>query len=106
MTYVFTIRPGVKFHDGSTLTADDVAFSYAFAYEDDAIPTSIERKLEAPGVTEVADSSTFKIVFFESDADALEAVSGGISARSIMSKTFGDGGGDFTNEVVGTDPSG
>ena len=104
VTYVFTIRPGVKFHDGSTLTADDVAFSYAFAYEDDAIPTSIERKLEAPGVTEVADSSTFKVVFFESDADALEAVSGGISARSIMSKTFGDGGGDFTNEVVGTGP--
>ena len=104
VTYVFTIRPGVKFHDGSTLTADDVAFSYAFAYEDDAIPTSLARKLEAPGVTEVADSSTFKVVFLESDADALEAVSGGISTVSIMSKTFGDGGGDFTREVVGTGP--
>lgn len=26
-TYVYTIRSGVKFHDGGTLTADDVAFS-------------------------------------------------------------------------------
>jgi len=27
-TYIFTLRRGVKFHDGSELTADDVVFSY------------------------------------------------------------------------------
>lgn len=26
-TYVYTLRPGVKFHDGGTMTADDVVFS-------------------------------------------------------------------------------
>ncbi len=28
LTYTFTIRPGVKFHDGSTLTAADVKYSF------------------------------------------------------------------------------
>jgi len=28
-TWEFKLRPGVKFHDGTPLTADDIAFSYA-----------------------------------------------------------------------------
>jgi peptide/nickel transport system substrate-binding protein len=28
LTYTFTIRPGIRFHDGSTLTSADVKASY------------------------------------------------------------------------------
>ncbi len=33
LTYLFTVRPGVRFHDGSLLTADDVVFSLSRAME-------------------------------------------------------------------------
>ncbi|MEP6894502.1 MAG: ABC transporter substrate-binding protein [Chloroflexota bacterium] len=39
LTYTFTIREGVKFHDGQPLTAKDVAFTYNLVMAHDDFPT-------------------------------------------------------------------
>jgi peptide/nickel transport system substrate-binding protein len=38
-TWTFTIRSGVKFHDGSQLTVDDIAWSYEKILADPKAPT-------------------------------------------------------------------
>jgi len=39
LTYTYTIRDGVKFHDGQPLTAKDVAFTYNLVMQHDDFPT-------------------------------------------------------------------
>lgn len=39
LTYTYTIRDGVKFHDGQPLTARDVAFTYNLVMQHDDFPT-------------------------------------------------------------------
>lgn len=35
-TYTFTLRPGVKWHDGQDLSADDISFTFNLAMADDS----------------------------------------------------------------------
>lgn len=42
-TWVFTLRDGVKFHDGNTLTADDVKFSFERAMDSANKPVALAR---------------------------------------------------------------
>src|SRR5215203_1533766 len=39
LVYTYTIREGVKFHDGQPLTANDVAFTYNLVMENEKFPT-------------------------------------------------------------------
>jgi peptide/nickel transport system substrate-binding protein len=41
LTWTFTVRPGVKFHDGSTLTTDDVVWTYQKILADPRAPTRV-----------------------------------------------------------------
>lgn len=43
LTYLFELRPGIRFHDGSLLTADDVVFSLSRAIE----PTTTNAQAQA-----------------------------------------------------------
>jgi len=72
--WIFTLREGVKFHDGKTLTADDVVFSFNRAFKNDSpefdprgsaqvrsrMPTLVKWYAEGPGTfvieTRVVDS--------------------------------------------------
>ena len=40
-TYVFTLRDGVKWHDGEPFTAEDVVFTYEELTQDDTLSSSL-----------------------------------------------------------------
>jgi peptide/nickel transport system substrate-binding protein len=52
--YLFTIRDGVKWHDGEPLTADDVKFSFEYAIKHPMVSSTISEK-DIEKVEEVGD---------------------------------------------------
>ncbi len=52
--YLFTIRDGVKWHDGKPLTADDVKFSFEYAIKHPMVSSTISEK-DIEKVEEVGD---------------------------------------------------
>ena len=60
-TWEFTLRQGLTFHDGSALTAADVAFTYARAPNVPNSPSSFSQYLKLVDRTEVVDARTLRI---------------------------------------------
>ena len=58
--YEFTLREGVKFHDGSMLTSEDVKFSFERALNLDA-PRTFKTYLKNVDQVEIVDDHTFRI---------------------------------------------
>ncbi len=56
-TYTFKLRPGVKFHDGQPLTADDVVFTYQ-AILDKTTDTTLRSDLDMITAVEAPDDRT------------------------------------------------
>jgi peptide/nickel transport system substrate-binding protein len=59
LTYSFRLRPGVRFHDGQELTAEDVAFSYARAA--DAQRSAFASDMAVIAAVEVVDPRSIRI---------------------------------------------
>lgn len=71
LTYTFPIREGVKFHDGSDLTADDVKFSWDRAMTMDLPEGASDTLSEIVAETKVVDPQTFQVTLQEPSASFL-----------------------------------
>lgn len=71
-TYTFTIREGVKFHNGKTMTPDDVVYTFK-SYTEDGTDSNLKAALE--NVTDVkADGGTVVITLAEANSDFMAYV--------------------------------
>ncbi|WP_291381244.1 ABC transporter substrate-binding protein [Demequina sp.] len=99
LTWTFTLRQGVTFHDGSPLTADDVAYSYNRIIND-ALTTSW-RFAAVESVTAV-DNSTVEIKVSQPTPNLL-ALIGGYKGMAIVEQSNVESG-DITTNPIGTGP--
>lgn len=93
-TYTFTLRDGVKFHDGSTVTADDVVFSIErCADASDGNPLApVYSKIKS---VEKKDDRTIVITLNEPDSEFLPYLTAAIVPADNS---------DYENNPVGTGP--
>lgn len=109
LTYTFTLREGVKFHDGTTLTSADVLASLGrqFDENDKTLPKGGTRPLASLG-TNVAsltaeDDLTVKMVLKQPDRTVLGRLSD-IGGRIISKAALEKYGADIGKHLVGTGP--
>ena len=71
LTYTFPIREGVKFHDGSPLTAEDVKFSWDRVMTMDLPEGAANTLKDIVAETKVVDDKTFQVTLKEPSASFL-----------------------------------
>ena len=72
LTYTFTLREGVKFHNGKVMTADDVVYTYK-SYAEETTDSNLKAGLA--GMTDVkADGNKVVITLAEANSDFLAYV--------------------------------
>ncbi|HTE87146.1 MAG TPA: ABC transporter substrate-binding protein, partial [Dehalococcoidia bacterium] len=102
-TYTFSVRQGVKFHNGDALSAQDVVYSYSRIKDPALKPNpSVVRYLDNIDKAEATDPYTVRLTTKRPDADFLANIS--YRYACIVSKRFVENGGDLTKTVVGTGP--
>lgn len=96
--WVMTLHEGVKFHDGSDLTSDDVIATLEY------VKTQPEVRTYTTSVvgTEKVDDLTFKI--FTDGASASLPYDLSHHGNGILSKELIDAGNDFNTNPIGTGP--
>ncbi|MBI4277717.1 MAG: hypothetical protein HY660_04620 [Armatimonadetes bacterium] len=100
-TYVFKLREGVTFHDGSPFTAQDVQFSFQRVQDPKTSATrrrDLDRSLES--VT-VVDARTVRVRLKEPSATFLDMLAG--REMYIVSRRWAERG-DFRKAMNGTGP--
>jgi peptide/nickel transport system substrate-binding protein len=102
LNYVFTLRKGIKFHDGTEMDAESVKFSVDRIREFKTGPAYADSQYIADTV--VVDKYTFKLTLKEPYAPFLSILDGRIGqvVSPAAVKKLGDEG--FGNAPVGTGP--
>ena len=70
MTLTFHVRPGVKWHDGEDVTAEDVDFTYRYMI-DPKTPTAYAESFRQVRTAEVVDRYTYRVTYEKPYAPAL-----------------------------------
>jgi peptide/nickel transport system substrate-binding protein len=98
----FKLRPGVKFHDGNLLTADDVKFTLERLL-DDKFGSANKSKVSALERIEVADPGTVRLVTREPFAPLLTFLANARTSTQVLSrKAVAAAGEEFGRKPVGT----
>ncbi len=74
MSYTFTLREGVTFHDGTAFTADDVKYSWDRAMTMDLPEGNSGALSDVVASTEAVDDMTFRVTLSEPSASFLNSV--------------------------------
>lgn len=101
LTYTFKLHEGVKFHDGTELTADDVQYTLDF-YRNPDNGMSIAGEFTGVGSVEVVDKYTVKVNMDEVNAASLV---GWASTHIVHSKYHAEVGEDkYRTAPIGSGP--
>jgi peptide/nickel transport system substrate-binding protein len=101
LTWTFTLRRGVKFHNGDTLSSADVKATFERLMKEE---TASPKRADYAAITavEAPDSATVVIRLSQPYSPLLATLASGWSA--ILPKSLIDAGHDFANQPVGTGP--
>jgi len=112
VTYTFSLNKNAKWHDGTPLTADDVAFSFQVENDPNSNSSYTGTFTEAVKSWKAIDANTFQVVSKGINADfLLDACVYGIMPKHIWEnvpldqwKTDGGSTGQDASKVVGSGP--
>lgn len=112
MTYTFTIRDDVTFHDGTDLTAEDVKFSWDRAMEMDLPDGNAGLLADTVENTAAPDDTTFEVTLQQPNAAFLNSVVPAMVSSVVSQDAVENNGGVAAGEVseymqtnmVGTGP--
>jgi peptide/nickel transport system substrate-binding protein len=101
-TLEFKLRQGVKFHDGTVMTSDDVKFTIERLL-DDKVASPNKSKVSGVSAIEVPDAATVRIITKDAFAPLLTFLANARTGTQILSrKAVGAAGDDFGKKPVGT----
>jgi peptide/nickel transport system substrate-binding protein len=99
LTITFNLRQGVKWHDGTPFTAEDVLFTYQL-YIDPETPTAYAERYRQVDKAEVLDPHTFRVSYKQPLATALISWGVAIHPKHLLE------GQDVTRSPLGRAPIG
>lgn len=105
LTYVYTLRPNVQFHDGTIMTADDVVASMQ-RHMDPTVASYLASFYER--VSSVEKTGDLEVTVHMKSGDALWKYSAATNAAGVTSKAFLDKNGKNVGSpdvgIIGTGP--